>query len=583
MEDIQLEVEIKNSPIPISIKETENILYQMKNCVCKIYTNKGSTGTGFFCKIPFPDKSNLICLLTNNHVLNEDDIKDNNNIYFSIGDNNENKSISINKKRRRFTNKDLDITFIEIKSSDNINNFLEIDDDVMSKDFQFLENTYKSKSIYVMHYPKGEEEKLSIGLLKSINDNKIIHLCNTDTGSSGAPILSLTTSKVLGIHFGGKNASLKSLNLGTFIKFPILKFFEESINIQNSNNINTEYIKKINYKFNSEPKKLKYKQTIIKTNDLFGANDLFEVFISYKDNKEYIVSPNFKTFNLDILSLLDNSLIKSLKGHKNHITTIRYFINNKDYKEYLISGDQNQIVIIWDISENYNIKYQINTGYKYGKNIYSCLLVFLDNINDNFIVTSIKGISDDNNSATKIYSFNNGEYIRYIKDSSLNAINYLLYWHNKDNNKFYIIQLAEGKILINNLLEDELYAELKQESKTSIYCGFISNKNNKDYLFSTSKGGNINIWDLYNKNLFKTININSYLVYIIEWNNKYIITGDYNTHSFKIFDIEKYELITDIGGEHTGPLTCVKKVNHPLYGESLLTASWDKNIKLWCL
>jgi len=76
-----------------------------------------------------------------------------------------------------------------------------------------------------MHYPKAEEVKLSIGLLSNVNDNKIIHLCNTDTGSSESLILSLHTGKVLGIHVGGKNTSF---NLGTFIKYPINKFFEKN-------------------------------------------------------------------------------------------------------------------------------------------------------------------------------------------------------------------------------------------------------------------------------------------------------------------------------------------------------------------
>ena len=33
-------------------------------------------------------------------------------------------------------------------------------------------------------------------------------------------------------------------------------------------------------------------------------DDMFEVFISYKDNKEYIISPNRDNYNLDIFNLL---------------------------------------------------------------------------------------------------------------------------------------------------------------------------------------------------------------------------------------------------------------------------------------
>jgi len=136
--------------------------------------------------------------------------------------------------------------------------------------------------------------------------------------------------------------------------------FNNIINIYNKMNNNNS-----NRIFEKDPNNLKYILDITNTNDYEGYNDIFEVFISYKDNKEYIISPNINNYNLDIFTLLDNKLIKSLNGHKNNITTIRYFINNKDYNEYLISADFNKIVIIWDITNNYNIKYQINTNYNY--------------------------------------------------------------------------------------------------------------------------------------------------------------------------------------------------------------------------
>ena len=71
--------------------------------------------------------------------------------------------------------------------------------------------------------------------------------------------------------------------------------------------------------------------------------------------------------------------------------------------------------------------------------------------------------------------------------------------------------------------------------------------------------GNIYIWDLYNKNLFKIININCILIYIIEWNNKYIIAADFTHQSFKIVDIESNAVIANIGGKHTRPVTMSKR------------------------
>ena len=280
---------------------------------------------------------------------------------------------------------------------------------------------------------------------------------------------------------------------------------------------------------------------------------------------------------------MDNKKILSLKGHKNKTKTIRYFINKNDNNEYLISADAKKLAIIWDITNNYNIKYQIDT--KYGNDIYSCLLIFPHNIDNNYIVTSSNHTSSDNyNSSTKIYSLNNSQFIKYINNTNKIEIYYLLSWYNKNNNKYYIIQFSNGKIIINNLLEDELYAELKQELKAKYYSGFIYNKDNNDYLCSSSTIGCINIWELYNKKLFKTINVNNCkLAHIIQWNEKYIIVADVNNKSFKIIDSEENKIISNFGGQHIGSVYSIKKIYHPIYGESLLSSSRDKTIKLWIL
>jgi WD40 repeat protein len=187
------------------------------------------------------------------------------------------------------------------------------------------------------------------------------------------------------------------------------EYQEKEINLEKINN-NKEYEKKINYEFVKDPKNLKYKSDLISSNSDSGYNDIFEIYISYKDNQEYIVSPNCKNFNLNIFNLRNNQKILSLQKHENSIRTIRYFINNKNKNEYLISADSNQKVIIWDITNNYNIKYIIDT--KYASDIYSCLLVFPENMNDNFIVTSTYCMSKNNEeAATKVYSFKDGKFI----------------------------------------------------------------------------------------------------------------------------------------------------------------------------
>ena len=87
-----------------------------------------------------------------------------------------------------------------------------------------------------------------------------------------------------------------------------------------------------------------------------------------------------------------------------------------------------------------------------------------------------------------------------------------------------------------------------------------------------------------NKKIFKIINTNKCeLAHIIEWNNKYIIVADYNNKSFKIIDLDENKIISDIGGQHTKDVVCIKKIYHPIYGESLLSSGEDKFIKLWTI
>ena len=92
--NIKKEILIEDQPKPVSIQGTKKILFQLENCICQIYRKKGGKGTGFFCKILFQNKL-LPVLITNNHVLNEEDIKNNEIIELTIYNNIEKKNEDI--------------------------------------------------------------------------------------------------------------------------------------------------------------------------------------------------------------------------------------------------------------------------------------------------------------------------------------------------------------------------------------------------------------------------------------------------------------------------------------------------------
>ena len=82
---VEQEKLLNNCPIPITVYQTEIILEQMKKNVCKVHLKTGKKGTGFFCKIPFPDEYNLLpVLITNNHVIDQSYLNQENEITVSL-------------------------------------------------------------------------------------------------------------------------------------------------------------------------------------------------------------------------------------------------------------------------------------------------------------------------------------------------------------------------------------------------------------------------------------------------------------------------------------------------------------------
>ena len=244
----------KDQPSPVSLDGTRTILFQMENCICKIHKNNGVIGAGFFCEIP-SNNNPLKVLITNNHVLNENEISNNKTIDISVinEEKEEFKKIKIDNTRKKFTNTELDITIIEIKpDKDKINSFMEIDDEDTEKN---KEVKYKKKTVYILHYPKGKLS-VSYGLINDIKDGKINHYCNIEVGSSGSPILSLENNKIIGIH---NSDSDNRLNFGIFIK-SVIDEFNKNIKINKKDNKNND--KNNNDKNNNDNDEDKYKNEI---------------------------------------------------------------------------------------------------------------------------------------------------------------------------------------------------------------------------------------------------------------------------------------------------------------------------------
>ena len=182
------------SPEPISLKQTEKIIEQMKNnSICRI--NNHDKGTRFFVKIPYKLRL-LPVLITTSHAINIEDIQ--NNKIISLYLNNGKMTIKLDNNRLRYTNEKLDITIIEIKENDhNLNiKYFELDDRIInyfiSKEkerinyLDDLNNIYLDESIYLLNYSKNKDIFVLYGKLLYINNSDIRHI---KEGASGSPIL----------------------------------------------------------------------------------------------------------------------------------------------------------------------------------------------------------------------------------------------------------------------------------------------------------------------------------------------------------------------------------------------------------
>ena len=200
----------------VSLEVLSKIIEQMKKCICKIniLSLYGQIfGTGFFCYIPYNNKKFPV-MITNNHIINENNIKENE--FISIELNKKAKKINLKDNRIIYTNEKYDITIIEIiPEKDLIYYFLELDETIFKSE---SETPHMNKSIYLLQY----DNKASFGILKNIEKCEIMHFCNAERGSGGSPIMNLSNSKVIGIHFGCNN--YKKYNIGTFLKYPINEF-----------------------------------------------------------------------------------------------------------------------------------------------------------------------------------------------------------------------------------------------------------------------------------------------------------------------------------------------------------------------
>ena len=242
-----IEKDNKNNMIINDIKKDENykeITEIVNKSICIINCDEGKIRNGFLCNIPTPlDYQNnypkfFPSLIINNFSLKKNDLLKGKIPNITIKINNLYYSIPIDKSRKIYSySNTYNITLIEIKQSDGIDNklFLDIDNSFSNEN---IEKISINNKIYLVFNEIRDKIGYIQGKILSINNSNIIYSCFLDKNYSTGIVLS-HNYKLIGIHKGYNG--INNQYFGIFIKSIIDEFINgEKYEINNSQNITNE-------------------------------------------------------------------------------------------------------------------------------------------------------------------------------------------------------------------------------------------------------------------------------------------------------------------------------------------------------
>ena len=314
------QVENKDS----KLEEIDESLYKVCKSICKIsyYDEKlkgRRFGSGFFIKL-YIDGKELLCIMTNHHVIKEEIIKIKTIINIKYKYEKELIQIKLDEKERYIKyNKAMDFAIVEIKQEEKIKYKI--------KDKYFLIPNLKNKNlinenIIIVQFPLAGKLSKSEGKIIKINNYHLIYDAGTKNGSSGSPIFLKGTTEVIGMHRGVNEQTKEKVGIkfdsifqliNSLKKEEILKNENKNISIDNSNIMEGSYFGEfLNNKMHGKGILFDMNGNIIYEGDF--VNDYFEGNGKYVyDDGEYYIG-------------------QFLKGKKNGKGVLYYADGNIKYK-----------------------------------------------------------------------------------------------------------------------------------------------------------------------------------------------------------------------------------------------------------
>ena len=447
-----------NYPKSVTKSQTQIIFNQMNDSFYKIQGEDGEFGIGIFCKIKIKNK-NILVLVTNYNLIDEIYIKQNNEIKIII--NNGLYLIKFGDKRLNYTNRELDLSVIEIKENQKFKiNLIEIDESLY-KEESILNN---KETIYILHHNNTNKEiSVSYGIIRYINTYKFSVSCNINSNGTIAPIFNLKNNKLIGIYntskYFIKGTSLKIIidklfkittkNKHIFRDENVIdiyiKVFKEDINKEiyflnknfkeSLNRINTElYINEILYKYEKYFKPDKEGEYKIRLKFDINLKDCSYMFAECKN----IIKLNFILFNTYRVKNMKYMFYKCT--NLKEINLLSFDINDIIDMSYMFYECQNLLYLDYSFISNKIIKNYISYCFANSKLLELSYYINIENLD------KVEGI------------FYNRKKLKDLNLSVANDINNKILKRNKE----LLLILLDNE---NNKEDTELYLKFNQIKK----------------------------------------------------------------------------------------------------------------------
>ena len=296
-----------------------------------------------------------------------------------------------------------------------------------------------------------------------------------------------------------------------------------------------------------------------------GTDNTFAIFNTFNNTFCLIYSNRSKSIiSYDIID--NKKKIEIKNAHKNYITSFEHISDTEKKRDLLISASAKENNLkLWNV-DNFDCLHEFK---KNNNNKLLNLFCFLFNDNSIYIVRS-----GNKDFPIQVYDMNENK-IKDIEGSN-HKINVLSAYNNKARNKTYILAINDKIIKAYDYSLNELYNEYSSNVKERINSICID----ENKLIGLCYGGYILIWDFLNSILLEEIRpYKSPLYGIFLLNNDNLCFG--HKKNIKIINL-KSKKISTLNHSHDKEVIAINKINHPIYGECLVSQGDQQDkIKLW--